>query len=128
MHDLVRERLRVGLAEREIDGYLPQTEANLFHVTGYQSGWVDLNWRWMGLETAFLPADPDREPVLLVSDYSEADARFQSDLVDIRTFSIWVECRAIELVMNPPRPSRLVRPEQYDPGWRRSSGDGPAGA
>ena len=115
MHDVVRERLRAGLAERDVDGYLPQTEANLFYVTGYQSGWVDLSWRWMGLETGFIPTDPGREPVLLVSDYSQADARFQSDLVDIRTFSIWVECRAPELVMDPTRPSRLVRPEQYDP-------------
>ena len=116
MHDLVRERLRAELAARGIDGYLPQTEANLFYVTGYQSGWVDLSWRWMGLETAFLPTDLGREPVLLVSDYSEADARFQSDLADVRTFSIWVECRATDLVMDPTRPSRLVRPEQYDPG------------
>ena len=114
-HDLIRRELRLRLAERGIGGYLPQTEANLYYVTGYQSGWIDMSWRWMGLETAFLPADPARDPVLLVCDYSESAARFQSDLAEVHTFGIWVECRDPDVVGDDSREARLARPEQYDP-------------
>ena len=114
-HDLIRQELRERLAERGVGGYLPQTEANLYYVTGYQSSWIDMSWRWMGLETAFLPTDPQCDPVLLVCDYSESAARFQSDLREVRSFGIWVECRDPDVVMESAREARLARPEQYEP-------------
>ncbi|MEM0947217.1 MAG: M24 family metallopeptidase [Pseudomonadota bacterium] len=115
MSDRAALRLRLGnaLAAQGIDAYIALTPANYRYITGHASAFLDLSWQMTGTDMAILPTDQGLAPAILVSDYSAPEASRNSDIEDVRTYSMWTENRAIQdLTATPAR--RIERPEQYD--------------
>ncbi len=115
MHEEIRQRLRARLRAEAIDAYVAVTPANLHYCSGFQSAFVELSWQMTGTDMALVPAAEDAAPVLVVSDYCAPEARAKSDIAEIRSYSLWTECRDLAEVGDAAREARLDRPEQYDP-------------
>lgn len=118
MYTDVRDRLRRNLAAAEVDVYIACTPANVYYASGFRSAFIDLSWQMTGTDMVVVPTDPSREPAIIVSDYCRPDAAAQSDITDIRTYSMWTECRSyadISGTSGGPDARIVARPEQYDP-------------
>lgn len=118
MYAEVRERLRKNLVDGGIDVYIAVTPANIYYASGFRSSFVDLSWQMTGTDMVVVPTDPDKEPAIIVSDYCRPDAAAQSDIADIRTYTMWTENRSYADVSGAsggPDARIVPRPEQYDP-------------
>lgn len=118
MYAEIRNRLRENLSTAGIDVYIACTPANVTYASGFRSAFIDLSWQMTGTDMVVLPVDPALEPAIIVSDYCRPDAASQSDITDIRTYSMWTECRSYADVSgrsNGPDARLVPRPEQYDP-------------
>lgn len=117
MHQQVRARLSERLRERGIDAYLAYTCPNIYYTTGYLSEFLDISWQMMGTDMAVIPSSPHQTPAILVSNFSEAYARSVSDVEDIQTYTLWTECRDLEVVMGRANDftgeARPAMPEQF---------------
>ena len=118
MFEDVRNRVREQLQRRNIDAYLAYTPGNLFYNTGFYSRFVNKSWRLMGTDMALVPADPTIPPALIVSDFVESLARTATTIEDIRSYSMWVENRDIDVItgtsLDPSGGTRLSRPPQWE--------------
>ena len=119
MHADARNRLQQCLQDRGIDAYVACTPSNLFYLTGFRSAMLEMSWRMTGTDIALLPADEDRLPTLIVSDFVATAAASSSDIQDIRPYVMWVECRDIDVIegtgVGANAPPRRTRPAQFDP-------------
>lgn len=121
MHRDLRRRLQGMLRSQGVDVYIACTPANVHYTSGFQSSFLDLSWQMTGTDMVILPSDEDLEPALIVSDYCALDAAEQSGIRDIRSYSMWTECRDLKTVSGNGEDGgqdvgrgRLPRPEQYE--------------
>lgn len=117
MHSDVRRNIQRELDKAGLSAYLAITPANFFYTSGFHSSFLDLSWRMTGTDMVLVPADPALEPVIIVSDFVAGAAERATDIRDIRTYSMWIEARDLDVVAalpNEDRPElRPSRPEQY---------------
>ena len=104
------ERLRRALRAEGLDAYLAYTPSNVLYVSGYESYFLSRWWRMLGTVLALVPAD-DSPPALVVSDFEEPAARSASGWEDVRSYPLWVESRALEVLRRPD--TALHRPAQH---------------
>ena len=114
MHADLRTRLQQKLREAGVDVYIACTPSNVHYTSGFQSAFIDLSWQMTGTDLVVVPADEALAPALIVSEYCAPDAKSQSDIADVRTYSMWTEGRDFAVVARP-NPQILERPEQYEP-------------
>lgn len=101
------ERARAEMKKRGIDGLLATTPANFFYTTGFLAVLAGRP----GISV--VPADPNREPAMLVATYNEKVARHISSQKDIRTYPIWIEIVDVQdIVKNKIK--RQEKPAQFD--------------
>lgn len=112
MHQNIRQRVRAALRAADVDVYIAVTASNFRYLSGYNSAFIDLSWQMTGTDLIVLPTDETLAPAMIISEYSEGDARLHSDIDDIRTYSMWTENRPYHIVSDA-RGSILHRPEQY---------------
>lgn len=118
MYAEVRDRLRKNLTAAGVDVYIAVTPANIYYASGFRSSFVDLSWQMSGTDMVVVPTDPALDPAIIVSDYCQPDAAAQSDITDIRTYTMWTENRSYADVSGSsggPDARIVPRPEQYDP-------------
>ncbi len=112
-------RLRVGrrLREAGIDALVSYNPANVFYLSGYRSYFASEWARFYGCAVALLPADPGTPPGLMAPSVEEPPAREQSGWDDVRSFSMWIESRNLDVITRPlsAGESDITRPEWYDP-------------
>lgn len=113
MHAEIRKNLQRKLSNAGIDVYVACTPANFYYLSGYQSAFIDLSWQMTGTDLVVLFADQTHDPALVVSEYSESDARRASDIADVRTYPMWTENRDFATVGGATG-AIIARPEQYD--------------
>ncbi|SPH17275.1 putative peptidase [Defluviimonas aquaemixtae] len=113
MRAAIRERFRKALRRDGVDVYIACTPSNFHYLSGYQSAFIDLSWQMSGTDLVVLFADSSHDPAVVVSEYSEQDARHATDIADIRTYPMWTENRDFRTVAGP-RGAVVERPEQYD--------------
>jgi Xaa-Pro aminopeptidase len=97
----VRARVRDRLDRDRVDAYLAYLPANLHYTTGYRSYFVSHWWRFHGCAFGLLPADAALAPGLVAPAVEEASARAESGYDDVRTFSMWMETRELDVIARP---------------------------
>jgi len=118
MYAEVRNRLRKNLSAAGVDVYIACTPANVTYASGFRSAFIDLSWQMTGTDMVVVPVDPALDPAIIVSDYCRPDAAAQSDITDIRSYTMWTENRSYADVSGQsggPKARIVPRPEQYDP-------------
>ncbi|MEM8812843.1 MAG: M24 family metallopeptidase [Pseudomonadota bacterium] len=117
MRHAIRSKVSEALRRSGVDAYIGVTPANIVYLAGFQSPFLELSWQMTGTDLVIIPAAIDCPPALIVSEYAEPEARAATDIADIRTYSLWTECRDFRLVSGreDPRPAILQLPEQYRP-------------
>ncbi len=113
MHADLRKRLQGNLKAARVDVYIACTPSNVHYTSGFQSAFIDLSWQMTGTDLVIVPADEALAPALIVSEYCAPDAAAQSDIADVRTYSMWTEGRDFAL-LSRAEPQIVARPEQYD--------------
>ncbi|MEN8246347.1 MAG: M24 family metallopeptidase [Thermodesulfobacteriota bacterium] len=118
MHKDILKRLRKKLDKLNVEAYISYTPANLFYTTGYRSPLLEQSQVMMGTDMAIIPTDPAKEPALVVSDFMEDYARKSTDIKDVHTYGMWIECRDIDIITGKTTHStgqvRPTRPAQYN--------------
>lgn len=97
----LRTRVRERIDREGVDAYLAYLPANLHYTTGYRSYFVSHWWRFHGCAFGLLPADGRLAPGLVAPAVEEAPARAESGFDDVRTFSMWMETRELDVIAAP---------------------------
>lgn len=117
MHADLRSRLKKKLRQNGVDVYIACTPSNVHYTSGFQSAFIELSWQMTGTDLVVVPSAEELEPAIIVSEYCAADAKAQSDIADIRTYTMWTEGRDFGLVGDAALDGGAIidRPEQFDP-------------
>lgn len=118
MYAEIRRRLCENLCRNGVDVYIACTPANVYYSSGFRSSFIELSWQMTGTDMVVLPTAPELDPAIIVSDYCAPEAKAQSEITDIRSYSLWTECRSYEEISGRGRNNKadiIFRPEQYDP-------------
>lgn len=105
-------RLRQGLDDAGLDGYLAYTPSNVLYTSGFASYFAMSWWRMHGTVLVVVPGDPSLQPGMMVSDFEAPSAATSGTVNDIRTYRLWVESRAMAELTGPDA-TTLTRPPQY---------------
>jgi Xaa-Pro aminopeptidase len=123
----VRTRVRNRMLGEGVDAYLAYLPANLHYTTGYRSYFVGHWWRFHGCAFGLLPADGTLAPGIVAPAVEAASARTESGLDDVRTFSMWMETRELDVISAPSDAPRTrtewFEPEDVDRRLRELLGD-----
>ena len=101
---LDRARAARLMQQAGIDALVVLQPENFKYATAASPGVAAL-FRRAGAAIALVPADPGAAPAAIVSDAFEKQFRAASDIADVRTHTIWVDCVDVQDMLPSNRPA-----------------------
>jgi Xaa-Pro dipeptidase len=114
MNEQAVDQIRAALAAAGADAYVAYTPSNIRYVTGFGSYFVSEWWRMHGTVFAVVPAEPDQQVSLVVSDFESATAGDQAPDVNQHRYRLWVDLGTEQDLRDGRRAAEPPRPEQFE--------------